>query len=251
MSCVVCGEASKQGVSLCVKRECKKRLESLVLGDYVIKWLRDKTELAHIHIILGYKAFSSERWKLIAHPYPAYFDEHADLIKAIIPFDKLVEKNHENDTQLMQRIGEQSYVLVKFILMTAPKLSVVDNPPDGCKIYSTPNTSGAKDHVFHGSSDENWYSIIRNGLKVCSGTAWQKNGASFGNGIYLGRTLSISAGYGNQIVGVYKLLQTPTSRNNDILVVPDTSYIELSFLIVTKSLTPELQSEVLKKINKN
>lgn len=249
MSCIVCKEPTEK--SICKKRECKKHVESLIMGNYVVSWLRDKTELAHTHLMLGYKAFQSSRWKLIAHPYPVYFENHDDLLKAIIPLKELFKETHEDDTQLAARIGEPSYVLIKFILMTAPLLSVVADPPDGCKIYAAGNAT--TDLLFHGSSDENWYSIIRNGLKSCSGTVWQKNGASYGSGIYLSSSLSMSAGYanGDHIVGVYKWVNDAIGKKiGDIWVVPDGTHIKLQYLIVAKMLTPELQKEVLKKINK-
>ena len=154
---------------------------------------------------------------------------------------------HEDDTQLASRIGEPSYVLIKFILMTASPLSVVNEPPDGCKIYATENTTS--NLLFHGSDDENWYSIIRNGLKSCSGTVWQKNGASYGSGIYLSSSLSLSAGYG-QIVGVYGWTKDAKGKQTgDIWVVSDSSHIQLQYIIVTKKFPPELQKEVLKKLN--
>jgi Poly(ADP-ribose) polymerase catalytic domain len=37
---------------------------------------------------------------------------------------------------------------------------------------------------FHGSSMENWYSILRNGLRNLSNTALMTAGAAYGAGIY-------------------------------------------------------------------
>jgi Poly(ADP-ribose) polymerase catalytic domain len=250
----VCGErleGQRDVLTICKKKECKKRLESLIVGNYVVSWLRDKTELAHIHLIIGYKAFKSARWRLIAHPRPVYFDEHEDLLAAIIPLTKLFSEMYDNDEQLAKAIGEPSYVLIKFILMTAPLLEVVPDSPKGCKIYAVPNVETIIEPVFHGSGEENWYSIIRNGLKACSGTAWQSSGAAHGSGIYLGKTLSISVGYshGDQIVGVYKWTNGSSGyKGNNIFVVEDDSFIELQYLVVSKQLTTEIQSNVIKKI---
>ena len=249
MSCVVCKEPIEKG-RICKKRECKKHVESLIVGDYVVSWLRDKTELAHMHLMLGYKAFQSARWKLIAHPYPIYFDNHDDLLKAIIPTSELFKQTHD-DAQLAARIGTPSYVLIKFILMTAPQLSVMKDPPDGCKIYSAGNAK--TDLVFHWSNNKNWYSIIRNGLNSCSDTVWQQNGTTYGYGIYLSSSLSTSARYANddQIIGVYKWAKDATGKKSIIWVVPDSTHIKLQYVIIAKKLTPELQKEVLKKkINK-
>lgn len=255
MSCFVCGSVLKEqrtNLTICEKRECKKRLESLVIGDYVVKWLRDKTELAHFHLMIGYKAFQNPRWKLIAHPYPVYFNKHKDLLDAIIPLHELFKEVHDNDVQLAKRISESSYILIKFILMTAPPLTVVPDPPPDCKIFAVRDAQAINEPVYHGSGEENWYSIIRNGLKSCSGTAWQQHGASFGNGIYLGKTIGISAVYssGDQIIGVYKWLTTPTGSTGDAYVVPDNTCIQLQFIVVSKRLTTDLQCDVVKTIKK-
>ena len=39
--------------------------------------------------------------------------------------------------------------------------------------------------LFHGSGPENWYSILRNGLKVLSNTKYMTAGAAMGKGIYV------------------------------------------------------------------
>ena len=252
MTCVVCGsmlEEQREVLTICKKRECKKVLESLVVGDYVVSWLRDKTELAHIHLMLGYKAFRSQRWKLIAHPSPVYFDNHDDLLGAMISFNELFKEAHDNDEQLVRRIGEPSYVLIKFILMTAPSLTVIDSP-DNCKILAVPNAN-SQNLVFHGSSEENWYSIIRNGLKICSGTAWQKHGARYGKGVYLGKILSVSCGYtgGDQVIGVYNA-ENIISRSGSILVAKDNSCIKLQYVIIAKNLPVELQRKIEKCLKK-
>jgi hypothetical protein len=52
---------------------------------------------------------------------------------------------------------------------------------------------------FHGSSIENWHSILRNGIKNMSGTAGQLNGAAYGNGVYISPTAgkSVQNGFGD------------------------------------------------------
>lgn len=49
--------------------------------------------------------------------------------------------------------------------------------------------------AFHGSSAENWYSILRNGLRCLSNTSYMSSGASYGSGIYLGGQLAVSLPY--------------------------------------------------------
>jgi Poly(ADP-ribose) polymerase catalytic domain len=49
--------------------------------------------------------------------------------------------------------------------------------------------------AFHGSSMFNWLSILRDGLKVVSDTAYMSAGAQFGPGIYLAKNLHIARRY--------------------------------------------------------
>lgn len=49
--------------------------------------------------------------------------------------------------------------------------------------------------AWHGSPLKNWHSIIRNGLKVFSGTKHMLHGSAFGRGIYLAPNKSTSLGY--------------------------------------------------------
>jgi hypothetical protein len=49
--------------------------------------------------------------------------------------------------------------------------------------------------LWHGSGAENWHSILRTGLKNCTGTPWQSCGAAYGSVIYLASSSSISLQY--------------------------------------------------------
>ena len=48
---------------------------------------------------------------------------------------------------------------------------------------------------FHGSSMENWYSIMRNGLRNLSNTTLMTAGAAYGVGIYASSHFATSYGY--------------------------------------------------------
>lgn len=54
---------------------------------------------------------------------------------------------------------------------------------------------GGSFFAFHGSSADNWFSILRNGLRCLSNTAYMSTGASYGTGIYLASQMAISLGY--------------------------------------------------------
>lgn len=55
--------------------------------------------------------------------------------------------------------------------------------------FDSEATRGGSTVAYHGSSPENFHSILNNGLKVMSETRLMKNGAAFGSGIYLAASL--------------------------------------------------------------
>jgi hypothetical protein len=75
----------------------------------------------------------------------------------------------------------------QFLLVTAP-------PERQQRFIELKRKHGTK-FAFHGSKIENWHAILRNGLKNCSGTSLQVNGAAHGGGIYFATQAGTSIGY--------------------------------------------------------
>ncbi len=96
-------------------------------------------------------------------------------------------------------------------------------------------------YLFHGSSYENWYSIMRNGLKICSGSALMTAGAAHGTGIYLSNDINLSLGYTGLnaacIFGVYEVLNIPSKlhRAHTIFVAKDEKMLLLRYLFIPPS----------------
>ena len=67
--------------------------------------------------------------------------------------------------------------------------------PEGERVFNAAKEEHGSVFGYHGSSIENWHSILRNGLKNCSGTKLQVNGAAYGSGVYISPTASMSLGY--------------------------------------------------------
>ncbi|KAL8745478.1 MAG: hypothetical protein Q9190_002388 [Brigantiaea leucoxantha] len=59
--------------------------------------------------------------------------------------------------------------------------------------------------LFHGTSLDRLYPILRQGLRVCSGTSLQRHGAAHGSGIYMAEEPSTSWGYARDAPGVSAL----------------------------------------------
>ncbi|KAI5079423.1 hypothetical protein GOP47_0004902 [Adiantum capillus-veneris] len=73
-----------------------------------------------------------------------------------------------------------------------------DSPEREAYFESRRVQKGGSFFAFHGSSADNWYSILRNGLRCLSNTSLMSAGASYGSGIYFGSFLEVSMRYCTQ-----------------------------------------------------
>ncbi len=107
--------------------------------------------------------------------------------------------------------------------------------------------------AWHGSATGNWHCILREGLRVYSGTKLMSSGQVYGSGIYLARTISTSIPYmgaskggwantgrfsspnGCTVLALCEVVDNPnifTDHNNDIITVSDEDSICTRFLFV-------------------
>jgi len=112
--------------------------------------------------------------------------------------------------------------------------------------------------LYHGSSIENWYSIMRNGLKITSGTQLMTTGAAYGHGIYLSSDINISIGYARgdyPTFGVYEVINDRARYHQAgvIFVAKDEKMMILRYLFVLPSTdflyTFSLQNVMNQKFN--
>ncbi len=94
--------------------------------------------------------------------------------------------------------------------------------------------------LFHGAGLFSWYPIIKNGLKVLSGTQLQANGAVHGVGIYLSDSVQFALGYSRgefPVIGVFQLKQPAKNflKTKSIYVIPDDKLLILRSLIIFNS----------------
>jgi poly [ADP-ribose] polymerase 6/8 len=75
-----------------------------------------------------------------------------------------------------QKIGQLNGVCEQFILVSS-------NPEVEGNFRKMRSKFGSF-YAFHGSASGNWHSILREGLKILSGTSKMSAGAAYGNGIY-------------------------------------------------------------------
>jgi len=125
--------------------------------------------------------------------------------------------------------------------------------------------------VFHGTSVDRLYAILRDGLKVCSGTPFQRNGAASGKGIYTSTHPSTAAGYATQYFptgnrsgnGAFKAMRiilgcelankSRFARAGELFLVTDESCLMVRFVFVldagaTLPIASILAPEIVKRI---
>jgi hypothetical protein len=136
------------------------------------------------------------------------------------------------------------------------------HPIDDEKDFNNKKCLSNYGYLFHGSILENWYSIMRNGIKIASNTALMTNGAVYGKGIYLSDSLEYSLNYsgqnysenndfqtinksmnhGSYIVSVYEVLNIDKYKKTDnIFVVDDVNALKLRFLIILERNIPYIK----------
>ncbi|KAG0555660.1 hypothetical protein M758_12G190100 [Ceratodon purpureus] len=124
------------------------------------------------------------------------------------------------------------------IELTHYQFVVLHDTPEKEAHFTSRRDKNGSFFAFHGSPAENWYSILRNGLRSMSNTGYMSTGAAYGEGIYLATDLATSMGYaratsaswtkgklkdGFQCVAICEVINgSPRAnpRSSNILVVP-------------------------------
>jgi len=135
--------------------------------------------------------------------------------------------------------------------------SVKNNAIVEKKFENMLEVSGKSSLLFHGSYLYNWYSIIRNGIKIYSGTELQTNGNVYGNGIYLSDSIQFSERYSNcsllsssffKIIGIYELIgdKNKYTKASNIFVCEDEKMLILRYIII---LNKEIPNYIYSELN--
>lgn len=206
------------------------------------------------------------------------------------PFYRSTAVVEPADPELWKKVAKMAYDVTRFILMTNRlSLSLLSREDEVMKpemfsdradhysdvlhaefthyqfvvLHDTPEkeayfTRRREAHgsffAFHGSSPENWYSILRNGLRSMSNTGYMSTGAAYGEGIYLATDLSTSMNYarptgtswgngklknGFHCIAICEVINgspRASPRSNNILVVPreNEKNVAIRYLLVFK-----------------
>lgn len=167
--------------------------------------------------------------------------------------------------------GLQIYKLMRYIIATnrlnfnklskqnsIPKLNaeieqyiVTSHLPETEKAFDNKRKIHGSFFAFHGSSIENWYSILRNGVRNLSNTHMMTAGAAYGAGVYAAENIATSFGYcrmtNSQPFWPYSKLCNPPkfcmgiievinnqkyNKGNGIYVIPEDKDLIIRYLLV-------------------
>lgn len=218
-----------------------------------------------------------ETWK-INNINPANAIVHYNLC---VDYDHIIQsiKLSTSDEKLIDKIGIHTYGFIKFIISTNKSINI-----EKCKIMSENIIDVSEMHIrsqqknvlqykfnytqdiediftkqktvylYHGSPYENWYSIMRTGIKI--GSKNKKlflNGAVHGDGIYLSNDITLSLGYSStggianaststyisttelnkKVLAIFEVIDKPHWKKTDnIFVIDDENALILRYLLV-------------------
>lgn len=300
--CTICGnDLELKGltkISCCHNPQCVSESYLFVLDNKITDtYKQDPVVFSFLLEILIIGTLHS-KGELAFKPIPIIPDisnlnELKNLIAAqsnIIEKNKLIKlvEHSSNDLELMEKTNPQIYALLKnavsnnyFSMCSRDNIQIkysnnistntTNNKTNSLKFihinYSTEieNKFTQKYFLFHGSSLTSWYPIVKNGLKVMSGTAMMANGAAYGNGIYFSDSFQMSWGYATRlsttihgygtlnVVGVFEILEDPArwKKSQGIYVIEDEKVLLLRTLVLlnSNSVVPkDLSNYFLKEI---
>lgn len=260
----------------CEKEYCQLRLEDLFIDDYVTEFYKRTPAIFKFLVQTTISTMNSQKRGYIFNPFPMHLKKviqnkankfDVKKVEDVNDYDKFVSLIPEtwkdtdisqlvkiidgtlDDQRLYRKLGEELYGVLKFILKSnrtyLKSYNFLDKENTNLLQFEVTHSPVIEEkfktdtpfHLFHGSSTENWHSILRNGLKNCSSSVLQANGAAYGSGIYLAKDSGYSYNYskGNLwILGVCQVLNSPKyDKGNGIFVVPDEENVILRYLLMS------------------
>lgn len=282
--CTICGmELKLKGlinISCCSNSKCICKSYETVMDDKITTTYKHDPNVFSFLLEILIIGSQHSKGELAFKPIPMIsnitnLNEFKNLIKNEynnIEKNKLIKLIEEstNDLELINKINPQIYAILKNAIsnnyfsmssrdniMISNSISSISKTNNKIKEnnsikfihinYSAEieNKFPQKYFLFHGSNLSSWYSIIKNGLKVMSGTAMMANGAAFGHGIYFSDSFQMSLGYSGatnsmngygmqNIVGVFEILEDPHKwkKSSGIYVINDENILLLRTLVL-------------------
>lgn len=303
--CSICGiELELKGstnISCCSNPQCVAKSYSTVMNNKITNTYKQDPIVFSFLLEILIIGTQHSKGELAFKPLPiipgiSTLNEFKNLIAnqgGGIEKNKLINflQSSTNDFELMEKINPQIYSILKnaisnnyFSMSSRDNIDISKSmsgksaaPNNVIKSNSSlkfihinysadiENKFPQKHFLFHGSNLSSWYPIVKNGLKVMSGTAMMANGAAYGNGIYFSdsfqmslgysaRGLTSTNGYGSQnVVGVFEILEDPVKwkKSHAIYVIDDERVLLLRTLVLMNSnstLPKDISDYFLKEI---
>lgn len=275
--CTICGtELELKGltkISCCANPDCVAQSYQTIMDNKIIDSHKQDPIVFEFLLDILIIGTQHSKGELAFKPLPIIpnISNLNDLKKLISEQYNKIEKNKliklietsENDVELMEKINPQIYAILKNAVSNNYfSMSSRDNVDISSSISKkTTNSSLKFIHInysaeienkfpqkyflFHGSNLTSWYPIVKNGLKVMSGTAMMANGAAYGNGIYFSDSFQMSLGYSqrtnsinsygsNLAVGVFEILEEPDKwkKSHAIYVIDNEKILLLRTIVL-------------------
>lgn len=203
--------------------------------NFISNYFQNYKENSRIILKLLFDCISSDRIETIWNPKPEFLIKDLKLlnnnelkVNIINTIYYLIDNIEyiDNDFKIFKK-SPLSYIIIKFSIMNFKKftfqnwdINVNSNIEVLKVVYEDEQKSKDfnKSHLnrlFHGSSNQNWFSIFFNGLQT--GTKENKlfmNGSAYGRGIYLSDTTTYSVNYSNRNNSKSLLTNSTTLSNN-------------------------------------
>jgi len=254
-------EISSYDKIYCDDEECKKIYYSTVTDDIIINNYKNDKEVFHMILDNFYSIFNAVGAEEKLKPIPLIngINSYNELVK-VIKRERLISdykdlyeniNGSSSDKEIYEKIGMIEYNIIKYLMSNNRYKMEYSRGTENYEIYRIVYSSERElelskikntSILFHGSSYYNWYTIIKCGLKVYSGTKLMTAGSAYGNGIYLSDNYGLSIGYsggnnqGIRIIGIVQILDNKDKykKIEHIFVVPDEKMIVLREIIVIK-----------------
>jgi len=218
-----------------------------------------------------------DKKKSILSPHNKDFAKLNEILKCFPSVEKMcqakdfvdmktqLDKSHPYAYPLLQWIisSNRSHIVKLSVdkhvksMVTPHQYVLLSAAPEKEVIFRESKAKNGSCFAYHGSSIENWHSIMRVGLKNASGTSLQVNGAAYGSGIYVSPQAATSFGYskigygygntakptkgtGNRFIdstniyciAICEIINKDIRKSGNIWVVPNPDHVVTRFFFV-------------------
>ncbi|KAJ3442761.1 poly adp-ribose polymerase family [Anaeramoeba flamelloides] len=280
--CIMCGNWLKtQGLkpTCCDKPACIFKHQEMGLGVNVSAEIAKTPDLVDFVITTAYAAATSNRSENIFNPFPPEFLKQGGKVKDFTRLQKVlnsfpsvdemasVGNNEKTLRKYLNFYHPECYSLLRWLLTTnrahlikIPKqyqlsefgtdyqwVLLSTHPKKEAKFLDLKKKFKNSVYAFHGSPVENWFSILRVGLKNYSNTKNMICGAAMGPGIYMAAQPSTSMGYARSGQGwsksricqgsfncmaVCEIIQDQTVKKTSVYVIQNEDLVMTRMFIV-------------------